>query len=202
MMLKAERFLVTPQPLVTIGISPKSFGYFYLNDLEEKGNEFLKNMPDSKTKQRLAKIILPGTDMNTSWLLAMETIRKNFGCERNIRIGYDRYRLLQIAAVFRKCLLDAPNAKPERQELWQKMFTREKLLYGFAFSFMSQLSAWFPAKLRMLLTKMIMASLRTYRWTRLQRVSGSYKTILDVFELANPTTLTTGRIQKFLRGFF
>ncbi len=43
MMLKAERILIVPQPMVTIGISPKSFGFYFFNDAEKEGNEFLYN---------------------------------------------------------------------------------------------------------------------------------------------------------------
>jgi glycosyltransferase involved in cell wall biosynthesis len=186
LMFKAERILVTPQPLVAIGISPKSFGYFYFSNSEGKGNEFLKNLPDANMARRLEPVILPGTNMNSSWLLAMETILNNFGHETSAKISYGRYRLLQIVSVYKKCLLGMSGSISEKQELWQKMNAREKLLYGFALSFVAGLSAWLPAYCRSFLAKLMMATLRTYPWFPLRRIGGKYKTILDVFEQVDP----------------
>ena len=191
LMLKAERILVTPQPLVTIGISPKSFGCFYFNDLEGKGNEFLKNLAETNMAQRLEKVILPGTNMNNSWLLAMETILHNFGKVADVKIRYQRYRLLQIVSVYKKCLLKTAGAEAEKHELWQKMNTREKFLYGYGLSLVSGLAVWFPGPFRALLAKCMMAALRTYPLSPLRKIEGNYKTILDVFERANPL-LTNG----------
>jgi glycosyltransferase involved in cell wall biosynthesis len=182
LMLKANRILVTPQSLVTIGISPKSFGFFYFNAQETKGTEFLKNLPDADMARRLQKIILPGTNMNNSWLLAMETILRNFGAETAGPINYARYRLLQICAVYKKRLLKEPGVEAEGQELWQRMNAREKAMYGLPLSLVSRVTGWLPLACRALLAKVISAALRTYPWRPLQRIPGNYKTILDVFE--------------------
>ena len=39
-LLKAERILVCPYPLVTIGISPKSFRFYYFNKAERISSFF------------------------------------------------------------------------------------------------------------------------------------------------------------------
>ena len=90
-----------PHPLVVIGISPKSFGFYYFNRLEKKGTEFLQNMPDSGTMKGITRHALPGTDLNTFWLLAMETVKENYGKEFRLKASYRRYRFLQILHVFR-----------------------------------------------------------------------------------------------------
>ena len=99
-LLEAKSILAYPLPLVMIGISPKSFGYYYHNKRENEGVEFLQNLVSEDMQMRLSKTLVPGTNMNDSWLVAMETIRQNFP-ERQLRVNYRRYRLLQYYAVLR-----------------------------------------------------------------------------------------------------
>ena len=129
MMLCASRILIAPLPLVTIGISPKSFGFFYFNDAEALGNQFLQNIPDSEMASRLQPVLLPGTDMNTSWLLSMETLAQNFGAESSIHVNYRRYRLLQICAVYSKLILNGSLANESLAELRRRMTVGERLVY-------------------------------------------------------------------------
>jgi len=95
MLLKAKRILICPIPLVTVGVSPKSFGFYYFNEREKEGVDFLKNLPDAESVRRLQDILLPGPDMHTSWLFAMETIKLNYGSEFDLKVNYRRYRFLQ-----------------------------------------------------------------------------------------------------------
>lgn len=106
MLLKAKRILVVPQPLVTIGISPKSFGFYYFNDAEASGNSFLQNLPDQKMVERLQGVFLPGPDMNTSWLVSMETLALNFSKEFDLHVQYGRYRYIQNSNMFCYCWHD------------------------------------------------------------------------------------------------
>jgi len=99
--LKAGRALIVPRPMVAIGISKKSFGYFYFNRKEEEGNRFLNNALTPQMRERLKRILLPGSAMNTSWLVAMETIRDNFRSDVPFEVDHRRYRLLQVISVWR-----------------------------------------------------------------------------------------------------
>jgi len=190
-MLKASRILVTPQPLVTIGISPKSFGFFYFNDIEEQGTNFLKNVPDPVLAGRLKDVLLPGTNMNTSWLLALETLRHNF--DQTLKINYHRYRQLQIFAVYRSLLLKIPKADALRNELEKHIDAREKRVYGPAFKIFSFLGTVFPQPLRLFIAKIMMALLGTYGTVFLPRIPGTFNTILDVFQQVDPERLCSGR---------
>jgi len=96
LLLKAERILVCPQPLVVIGISPKSYGFYHYNQQESGGVAFLQCFPDKASAERLKEIVLPGSNMNTSWLFAMETLKANFGAEFGLQVKYERYRRLQL----------------------------------------------------------------------------------------------------------
>ena len=100
LLLEASRILVVPHPLVVIGISPKSFGYYYFNDKESEGDTFLNNVPEPDIRRRLERIVLPGSSMNSSWLYAMEAVKRNFDRNGRMAISYRRYRFFQIYAVY------------------------------------------------------------------------------------------------------
>lgn len=188
MMLKAERILVVPRPLVTIGISPKSFGFYYFNDLESKGNDFLQNIPDPDMAYRLRQVILPGTDMNNSWLLSMETLANNFGAEGNMHVNYDRYRLLQICAVFAGVILGKQGARSAVQELQGRMTLRERLLYGLPLSVVAAMSPVLPERYRVFLAKLIIYATGSHPRLVSPKIEGKFNTILDVFEQTTPAS--------------
>lgn len=99
-MLAAASIVVNPTPLVMIGISPKSFGYYYFNNQESDGVAFLQNAVDETMREKLRDTLVPGSNMNDSWLYAMETLARNFRDDMPLRVDYGRYRLLQ----FHTCL--------------------------------------------------------------------------------------------------
>jgi glycosyltransferase involved in cell wall biosynthesis len=98
--LVATKMLAVPESLVVIGISPRSFGYFFVNQREDQGDSFLNNAPDQEMREKLRSIILPGTTLLSSWLYAIETLRAAIPAARDLPIDYQRYRLLQIHATF------------------------------------------------------------------------------------------------------
>jgi glycosyltransferase involved in cell wall biosynthesis len=127
--LKAPRILVVPQPLVIIGISPKSYGFSHFNQQDSVGAAFLNCPPDDELAKRLAHIVLPGSNMNTSWLYAMEVLCKNFGTEFNLRIDYERYRSLQILDYYRSRVTHSATPQLLR-ETAAKLRFGEKLGFG------------------------------------------------------------------------
>lgn len=182
MMLKAERILIVPQPLVTIGISPKSFGFYYFNDAESDGNEFLNNLPDKDVVSRLQQVILPGITMNTSWLISMETLFVNFGEELDIKVNYDRYRLIQIFAIFAGLLMER-NAGKAYPQLKKKMRFSEWLRYGLLLSILARTA---PEHYRPFLYRRIQAVAGSHPKTPMPKVDGKFHTILDVFKQVDP----------------
>ena len=101
MLLAARSVLVVPRPMVTIGISPKSFGYYYFNRREEEGTEFLNNRDLGAIPAAVRSQILPGSDMNTAWLAAMLAVARNFSAAAPFTVSMRRYRVLQILATAR-----------------------------------------------------------------------------------------------------
>ncbi len=188
MMLKAERILIVPQPLVTIGISSRSFGFYYFNDLESKGNEFLKNIPDPKITLRLQQVILPGTGMNTSWLLSMETLSQNFRESKNLKINYDRYRFLQICAVYAGLVLGKNNAKSAVSGLRRGMTLREKVLYGVPLSIIVAMTLIVPKRYHALFASRMNLVTGSHPSPFFPTFKGKFITILDVFENIKPVS--------------
>ncbi len=185
MMLKAGRILIVPQPLVTIGISPKSFGYYYFNDAESDGNQFLNNIPEIDMVNRLKKVVLPGIAMNTSWLISMETLAVNFGGELDIKVNYDRYRRIQIVSIYAG-LLAGSSAGKAYHLLRKKMHLNEWLRYGFVLSFIAVLARIVPKRYRFHLASRVQATTGSHLANPMPEVVGNFHTILDVFEKVDP----------------
>jgi hypothetical protein len=101
-LIAAQPVIATPRILTLIGISPKSFGYYYFNQREEEGVEFLRNVPNETMRERLRRVMVPGSNMNDSWLCAMETLALNFRDVPGLRVDHRRYRLLQFFATLTK----------------------------------------------------------------------------------------------------
>lgn len=95
----ADRLLVVPERLVVIGLSPKSFGAYYFNRREAAGVAFLANVPGPADVGPLAGVVLPGSPDRTSWLLAMEALRRNITGD-GLRVDVDRYRRLVLLSAF------------------------------------------------------------------------------------------------------
>lgn len=93
MMQKGEKILACPYPLTIIGICPKSFGFFYFNSQEDQGLAMLNNK-NQQDLGELSNVVLPGTNMNTSWLLALKAVQNHILDPLNINVS--RYRRMQI----------------------------------------------------------------------------------------------------------
>ncbi len=183
LMLKSDRILIVPQPLVTIGISPKSFGFYYFNDAESDGNEFLNNLPDEAMVHRLKQVILPGTAMNTSWLVSMETLAVNFADESDLKVNYARYRLIQILAIYTGLIMGRPSAKKVSMELRGEMHFGEWLRFGLLFSAVAKMT---PKRYRASLAHRVQATAGSHPKVFMPTIEGKFNTILDVFEQVDP----------------
>ncbi len=122
-LLAAGSLVATPDSVALIGISPKSFGYYYVNAQENDGVAFLHNDAAPDVAARLRKDLVPGSNMNDSWLCAMETLKRNFP-ETGGRVSYSRYRRLQYHAI-----LNAKGAN-RYQDLLRYMRWWEIVAYG------------------------------------------------------------------------
>jgi len=102
LMLEAKSIVVYPDPVAVIGISPKSFGYFYFNDKEREGGEMLRNQIAPELLAKLERWIVPGEEMNTNYLAAMETLVKHFGASHRLHVEYESYRFIQFRSRYKR----------------------------------------------------------------------------------------------------
>ncbi|HVC13217.1 MAG TPA: glycosyltransferase family 2 protein [Burkholderiales bacterium] len=100
-LLAAERLVASPQPFALIGISPKSFGFYYFNERESDGVAFLQNVTEPDIAERLRGELVPGSNMNDSWLCAMQTLARNFPDAVGAAVSFARYRRLQYHELLR-----------------------------------------------------------------------------------------------------
>jgi glycosyltransferase involved in cell wall biosynthesis len=125
--LKAGSIVVLPDPIVMIGISPKSFGYYYYNGLVKEGFEFLDNESvSSDIRDALSGAMLPGDRNNTNWLVAVEEARRALAPEFEFSVNVERYRMLQIVVFLRDVYVKRSRERGDLDELASKL-TRSEL---------------------------------------------------------------------------
>lgn len=192
-LLKADTLVVNPAPLVVVGISPKSFGYFYFNDQEKKGVDFLNNLPDARTARRMEHIILPGLADKTAWLISMETIKLNYGSEFPLKVDYNRYRYLQILHVYGRFVRTLENKDPklaqyrvELDELESKLALWEKIVYLTMLRIAILGTRLVPLGLRNKMIGRILIIIGKTPQLDLQKNDQLYKNIITVFEQTDP----------------
>lgn len=99
--LKAERAVIYQQPVVVIGISAKSYGFYHFNRRQDEGAAFLNNpTPEEASVNRL----LPGNYALNCWLSAMDHLERNYAAELGalgLKVDYRRYRDRQIGQAYK-----------------------------------------------------------------------------------------------------
>jgi len=130
MLLEASRIVVCPQPLAVIGITPKSFGFFFFNNREAEGVGFLKNLGDDALDDRARRCILPGPANNTCWYLAMVDLERHVAAKHGLRVNHGRYRRLQILRTFGHHYMLGQVGAEQMRELRSSMSTAERLTLG------------------------------------------------------------------------
>jgi glycosyltransferase involved in cell wall biosynthesis len=119
---EAHSIVVDPRPRVLIGVTPKSYGFFHLNDREREGRSMLEANEDPRAGREL----LPGTNINTGWLLALEELAEHTGRAPNRR----RYRRLQIIDVHRRHYVERTLERSVLDELRAQIGLPQRLFYG------------------------------------------------------------------------
>ena len=183
-LLIAKRLLVVPEPMIAIGISPKSFGCYYFGGKEQEGSSFLNNLSDDSFDAELRKIILPGTDMNTCWLAAMQTLSENY----QLPVKYSRYRELQIRSIFSGLFSGNELAATKLPELRKKLTTFEFIRFYLFFSLLKQLT---PRRKWAKKAGKVLKSKLSHPPSEMPNIEGDFETMLDVYDKFNPTKNST-----------
>jgi len=180
LLLSAEKILACPFPLVLIAICPKSFGFFYFNQREADGAEFLKNPPEHTEQKHLQKEVLPGTKMNTFWLFSMEEVRKNYKETFPLKLNYKRYRFLQILKSYKRWALT--KERNVLKELWQKMRWREKGVLGTPYLLLGVCLRCIPLPLRSKIANRLDFWSGSHPSFHPQKIEKHFTSALEVFE--------------------
>jgi len=129
--LKAKSVAVVPEPVVLIGISPKSFGYYYFNDRSAEGYEFLANETVSAdVRDALREVVLPGDGNNTNWLVAVEVARRALAPDFKLTVDVGRYRILQSVAFLREIYLKKVRAVEEIDAFAAALHAPERAVFA------------------------------------------------------------------------
>ncbi|WP_457330909.1 glycosyltransferase family 2 protein [Rhizobacter sp. P5_C2] len=187
--LKSTRILIYPQPLVLIGITPKSYGFFHFNNRADDGVKFLKNNDQLADVSNVKAVLLPGTSYYDSWLMAMEALRTSHAAAHGLRPNYRRYRLLQIANGYKKCYFDRVLSEADLAPLCARMTIAEKA-YGLAlhigFGLLRLAPAGLASRLIMRLRRLI-----GHNVIRNEAVTGRrFANLIEVFESMESTPRT------------
>lgn len=146
LMLKAKKILAVPDPLVVVGITSKSFGYYYFNEKEQVGVEFLKNYPDESLLKNIQQYLMPGLHMNTSWLIALEAVKRNYGEEFKLEVNYKKYRILQMLHYFKNYACQKNTSLKDIWNMTKFLHWSENFFYFFPFFIFSQTLRCLPKK--------------------------------------------------------
>jgi hypothetical protein len=170
-MLRAGRVVVEPQPQVVIGVTPKSYGFFHLNEREREGREFLDTAATSSAQ-------LPGTNINEGWLRAMERVEDNYGAEFALHVSRRRYRMLQAGHVYTRRFRGAGD-DAELADLNASLPRIERWLFGCAYAAAAILARVLPKSLWNTISRRLLGQ---YPVWEPPREEGRYADILEVFE--------------------
>jgi glycosyltransferase involved in cell wall biosynthesis len=180
--LRARRIVVDPVAGTIIGVTPKSYGYFHLNDQETEGRNFLDAAKASAST---------GTNINVGWLSAATALEHGPGGDFGLRANRRRYRLVQAAHVYpryRAGLVDRAALRRMEQEFppIERLFYRAGHL---AFALFGRLV---PTRLKVAIHTRRLGQLPKQKPPVL--VEGRYRDSLEVFE-AHATSSSANRLR-------
>ncbi len=146
-MLIGNKIGLVPEPLTVIGISPKSYGNFHFNGREDEGIAFLniQNYVDLATP-KVSDVLLPGSHMNSCWLLSVARVSENLGNGPEIQVDIARYRRLQVNEALYRLTKAKGNGLALAKRLWPTLLLRERIylvLWGIAFACARPMPNWF-----------------------------------------------------------
>jgi hypothetical protein len=179
--LRARRIVADPAERVAIGVTPKSYGFFHVNRREDAGKAFLGGQAES----------LPGTNINSGWLSALEALESRYGPELPARPARGRYRLLQSVHVYEGHYLSDEDRTGDLAALEGRLRWWERTAGRVVFGTARRLRPVVPARLRNAISYVFHRyGLRQFPDWHAKPLAGSYPTLLDVFERQASTSST------------
>jgi glycosyltransferase involved in cell wall biosynthesis len=188
LMLRAASLAVDPHPRVVIGVTPRSYGFFHTNKLEREARSFLEGDPGDSERRDGAEALLPGTNINNGWLLAMEAVSSASG-EPDLRPNRRRYRMLQILYVYEHHYFGAIT-REQFEELRGRLRRGERIVYATMFTVAAGGARVLPARARKLVRQAFALAQRQTPYWRPRHTPGRYRDmrqVLDRFDLSRPS---------------
>jgi glycosyltransferase involved in cell wall biosynthesis len=126
----AASIVVVPNESVIIGISPKSFGFYYYNDKVDDGYNFLNNEGLApEVWNTLEGFMLPGDRNNTNWLVSAEVAKRAIADPSMQPLNIARYRTLQMLAMLRFKYIEGQDVAEGFRLLRSRLSESEILLF-------------------------------------------------------------------------
>jgi glycosyltransferase involved in cell wall biosynthesis len=125
-MLVADRIVVVPVELAIIGISRRSYGFYYFNGKADEGDSMLNHKQTILTNEDVQADLLPGSSMNDAWLCALSSVATAMRASCPARPNVSRYRFLQCTKVFASVVRGGDAAHPLLAELEAKLSRDER----------------------------------------------------------------------------
>ena len=164
-------------------MTPKSYGFFHLNAKEGEGKDFLQALPDEESRRRVLAAEMPGTNINTGWLSALEAIWARYPDRAPAPPDIRRFRLLQSVFVYEGHYLRGDVTAEQLAVLERHLRPWERRVARAVMAVAVRSRSVLPARLRL------------YVWTALHhvllhqfvawdppRMRGGHATLLDVYE--------------------
>ena len=180
--MASERILIHPEPLVVIGITPKSYGFFHFNNQVDDGVKFLNNSGQLESHEKAHSVMLPGTSYNDSWLLANYALDKNHAKARGLKSRMANYRRLQIVHGFKHRYFDRTINRSTFAALTSRMTMFEKLKYMPALATGFALLRIFPSDWREAIVSRLRRVIGQHAISSDAKPSKGMTNLIDVYE--------------------
>jgi len=169
---------------VAIGITNRSYGYFHFNRREQEAQALLNNdATDPEIRRDLEHELVPGTNLNTGWLLAMEALHRRLGAPADLRPDYHRYRLLQAVYCYHHYYLDGTVTAEDLVAARKRIGFKDRVWLGVGARIVGPLARRLPARVRSSMGRLFDLVLRQQaRGKRPQEAVGRYRNMLELIE--------------------
>jgi glycosyltransferase involved in cell wall biosynthesis len=182
---RARTIVAEPHPLVVIGVSPRSYGFFHNNKRETEGKSFLQGDQNAGEPEADRSSLLPGTYINDGWLRSMEDLYRQLGSPPDLQPSYRRYRLLQTLNVYGDHYLhDAANAS-DLAEIRKHMRPSQRRLYDSVFALLGAIARHSPASAQPYVKGVVSIVARQFPWWDPVHDARHYRDMGEVTELVS-----------------
>lgn len=187
MFLKAPRILIYQRSVVTIGISKKSFGFYYFSGREKAGESFLNNVSEQQSS-RLRSVLIPGSVEFNCRMIAMDAVDSNYSSEvqrAGAVLNHAKYRAMMIRSGVGDYYMRKQTSRAEFKAVRQSVTLREWLRYGIPYTLVYGLVGALSTGQRQWLKTLLQKFGRLPKTTAWQ--PSQCTTMVDVFEQIKPS---------------